>query len=80
MCFFNVKQVNKFKSAAKATVLKPAGTFTRVTVVREVSSGGQNQPDADNSDDEQAGDGAGAGAGDDNGGYKSNVNSGQDSP
>jgi hypothetical protein len=77
MCFFCLNQVNKFKSAAKATVLKPAGTFTRVTLVREVSSG-LNQPDADNSDDEQAGDGTGGE--DDNGGYKSNVNSGQDSP
>ena len=68
----NVK-VSKFKSAASATVIKPAGTFTRVSIVREISNSSTLQ-DADNSDGDgedtdfgwAGGGGTGAGSGDDN--------------
>lgn len=77
-------KVSKFKSAASATVLKPAGTFTRVSIVRAVSHS-SSQLDADNSDGdgdgEDAGGGTGGGgAGDENGGYSTSIGSGKEDP
>jgi hypothetical protein len=77
-------QVSKFKSAASATVLKPAGTFTRVSIVRAVSHS-SSQLDADNSDGdgEDAGGGTGpggAGDGEENGGYSTSLGSGKEDP
>jgi hypothetical protein len=75
-------KVSKFKSAASATVLKPAGTFTRVSIVRAVSHS-SSQLDADNSDGdgEDAGGGTGgAGDGDENGGYSTSLGSGKEDP
>ena len=76
-------KVSKFKSAASATVIKPAGAFTRVTIVREISNSSALQ-DADNSDGEETdlgmgagggGGGSGTGTGDDNGGYSTSLSS-----
>lgn len=76
-------KVSKFKSAASATVLKPAGTFTRVSIVRAVSHS-SSQLDADNSDgdgeDAGGGTGGGAGDGDENGGYSTSIGSGKEGP
>lgn len=77
-----IVKVSKFKSAASATVIKPTGTFTRVSIVREISNSSTLQ-DADNSDGEDTdlggagGAGAGAGGGDDNGGYSVSLGSGK---
>ena len=77
----NVK-VSKFKSAASATVIKPAGSFTRVSIVREISNSSTLQ-DADNSDGEDTdlgGAGGGSGGEDDNGGYSVSLGSGKGNP
>ena len=80
-------KVSKFKSAASATVIRPAGSFTRVSIVREISNSSTLQ-DADNSDGEDAdlgmggagAGGGGGGAGDDNGGYSTSLGSGKGNP
>ena len=83
-------KVSKFKSAANATVIKPAGTFTRVSIVREISNSSTLQ-DADNSDGEDTdigmgggagagGSGTGTGTGDDNGGYSTSLGSEKGNP
>ena len=81
-----IVKVSKFKSAASATVIKPTGTFTRVSIVREISNSSTLQ-DADNSDGEDTdlggaggGTGTGAGGGDDNGGYSVSLGSGKGNP
>jgi hypothetical protein len=69
----NIFNISKFQSAAKATaaIARPVSTFTRTVLVRQVSNSSVNGDDDEEVEGEED---------NDNGGYKSSVNTGNDSP